>query len=299
MSFPLYAKGPALSEHSGPVHVVRYNTTGQYILSGGQDKRILLWNSSSLKLVKSYVAHGYEILDISVSFDNAQFLSCGRDRLVFLWDVASGTAIRRLAGHTAQVNAVNFNTDASVAASGSYDSTVRLWDLKSNSQKPLQVLDEAKDSVSSVQIVGSQIITGSVDGYLRVYDLRMGQLYEDLIGHPITSVMDSADSACALVSTLDSTVRLMDKSNGTLLQSFTGHDNHKYRIRSCFGDNETYAISGSENGKIFVWDVLSGRVVHQLRSHNGSIVACVAYHPRSTQMVSCGSNGTIQVWQST
>jgi len=86
---------------------------------------------------------GWEVLDISVSVDNAKFASVGGDKAVylipstffsdvirFLWDVATGKTIRRFIGHTHRVNAVDFNSDASVLASGSYDASVRLWDCK-------------------------------------------------------------------------------------------------------------------------------------------------------------------------
>ncbi|KAK9361961.1 WD40-repeat-containing domain protein [Lipomyces starkeyi] len=296
MPFPVYSRSAPLKEHVGPVHVVAYNTTGQYVLSGGQDRKIILWNPNSSKLVKSYIAHGYEVLDIAVSYDNAKFVSCGGDRTIYLWDVTSGSTTRRFSGHMSRVNTVDFNADASVIASGSYDAKVRLWDTKSSSQRPIQLLEEAKDSISTLQIVGCQIITGSVDGYVRVYDLRMGQLFEDLIGYPVTSIKDSTDSACTLVSTLDSTIRLMDKSNGTMLQSFKGHLNKEYRIRSCFGDNDVYVISGSEDGKVYAWDMLSRRVVHELKGHGEKVISCVAYHPKKPQMVSCGTDGSIQVW---
>ncbi|KAK9455365.1 WD40-repeat-containing domain protein [Dipodascopsis uninucleata] len=297
MPFPTYAKSPPLRDHVGAVNVVTYNTTGQYILSGGADRKIILWNPNQLKLVKSYNAHGYGVLDIAVSFDNSKFVSCGGDRTIFLWDVSTGITTRRMGGHMSRVNTVDFNVDASVIASGSYDSNVRLWDCKSNSQKPIQILEEAKDSITSLQIVGNEIITGSVDGCVRVYDLRKGQLTSDYIGHPVTSVRQSTDEACILISSLDNTIRLLDKTNGTVLQSFKGHENKEFRISSCFGDNDVFVVSGSENGKVVAWDLLSGRIVHELSCHSGEVVSCVTYHTKKPQMVTCGADGSVQVWE--
>ncbi|KAK9472121.1 WD40-repeat-containing domain protein [Dipodascopsis tothii] len=298
MPFPIHPKSPALKSHAGPVHVVTYNSNGQYALTGGQDKKILLWNPNTGSLVKQYISHGYEVLDIAVAHDNATFASCGGDRSVFFWDVMTATVLRKLSGHTARVNSVALNADASVMVSGSYDSTVRLWDCKSGSAKPIQVLADAKDSVADVLVAGHEIITGSVDGTLRVYDVRKGQLTADLVGHPITSITVSTDATSLLVSTLDDTIRLMDRANGSLLQTFKGHKNSEYRVRSCFGENETYVVSGSETGRVYVWDFLTGRIVHELRGHAGKVVSDVAYHPREGQhqMLSCGTDGTVQVW---
>lgn len=61
------------------------------------------------------------------------------------------------------------------------------------------------------------VLFSCADGKLRTYDLRMGELKEDYIGPAITSTKLSKDGNCILVGSLDSTMRLMDKSNGQLL----------------------------------------------------------------------------------
>jgi mitogen-activated protein kinase organizer 1 len=108
-----------LEGHTGPVHVVRYNVGSKYLLSGGQDRTIRLWNASSGKEIKTYKGgHAYEVLGVCVSPDNARFGSCGGDKSVYLWDVTSGTVLRRLSAHSGRVNAVEFNKDGSILASG-------------------------------------------------------------------------------------------------------------------------------------------------------------------------------------
>lgn len=81
---------------------------------------------------------GWEVLDISISHDNARFASVGGDKAVFLWDVATAKTLRRFLGHTHRVNACDFNADASILASGSYDATVRIWDCKYLAPPPTQ-----------------------------------------------------------------------------------------------------------------------------------------------------------------
>lgn len=56
-----------LKNHKGPVHVVRYaKGTAKYILTGGQDRSVRLWNPDLGTEIKTYTAHGYEVLSISV-----------------------------------------------------------------------------------------------------------------------------------------------------------------------------------------------------------------------------------------
>lgn len=171
-----------------------YPTNGGHtvpqILTGSADRSVRLYNPSKASatragsgLIQTYSAHGYEVLDLAVTDDNARFASVGGDKQVLVWDVATARTLKRWSGHFGRVNCVGFAGDgAGVVVSGSFDATVRLWDCKSQSVKPIQVLGEARDSVSGLHVVGHEIVTGSVDGRLRVYDLRMGMLFVDVIG---------------------------------------------------------------------------------------------------------------------
>ncbi|MCJ1330756.1 hypothetical protein MMC10_007443 [Thelotrema lepadinum] len=302
-----------LSGHNGPVHCVKFSAgSGQYVLTGASDRTVRLFNplkaatetggtsarQVSAKgppagLVQSYSAHGHEVLDIAVTSDNARFASVGGDRQVFLWDVAQGRTLKRWAGHAGRVNAVDFGGEGSVVVSGSYDATVRLWDCKSQSTKPIQIFDEAKDSVSSVHVSGHEIATGSVDGRVRLYDLRMGMMYVDVVGQPINSVQQTRDGNALLISTLDSTIRLFDKGNGQLLQSYKGHSNENYRIRSTLAFADAAVISGSEDGCIILWDLLDGIVLEKLQAHGGKVVSAVSWNSAlgKKEWASAGSDG--------
>ncbi|KAF8460663.1 WD40-repeat-containing domain protein, partial [Kalaharituber pfeilii] len=264
-------------------------------LTGGSDRKIHLYNPNTTSLIQKYEkGHGYEVLDIAVTHDNERIGSVGGDRLAFLWDVATAKSLRRFEGHGARINCVGFNEDASVMVTGSFDATVRFWDLKSNSWKPIQVLDEAKDSVTAVRVGGWEVITGSVDGHLRTYDLRMGTLVTDLVGHSITSVSLTTDVNGILVSTLDSQIRLFDKSTGTCLQTYAGsHKNTDFRVRSCVGGpGDAWVLTGSEDGKIVAYDLLEGREVAVVKGqHKEKVVSCVAFHPKGRQWVSAGVDG--------
>ncbi|KAL8957760.1 MAG: hypothetical protein Q9193_005050 [Seirophora villosa] len=186
--------------------------------------------------------------------------------------------------------------DRFVESEGSFDTTVRLWDSKSQSTKPIQILEDSKDSVSSLHVLGHEVVTGSVDGKMRLYDMRMGMMYADAIGHPITSVQQTNDGNAVLVSTLDSVIRLIDKSNGQMLQSYKGHTNKNYRIRSCLGPGDSVVISGSEDGKIYAWELFTGNVLETLSAHNANVASAVACNVIRNEFASAGVDGSVIVW---
>jgi len=171
------------------------------------------------------------------------------------------------------------------------------------------VFEEAKDSVTSVLVSKDsgegEVITGSVDGKLRRYDLRMGMIYVDIIAQPITSLSQTLDDRAILVSTLDSTIRLMDKATGGLLQSYKGHVNKDYRIRSTFAMVDSYVVSGSEDGKVYAWDILEGKnvvtLVHSAGDGDGEgekkVVSALAVNDGRKEMATAGEDGSIAIWQ--
>jgi len=289
-----------LTTHKGAVHVCRYaKASAKYILTGGQDRSIRLWNPSLGTEIKVYSGHGYEVLSITVAHDNTKFASSGGDRSVFLWDVASGNIIRRFSGHIGKINAVEFNDDASVLASGSFDATVRLWDMRAQNRQAIQTLDEARDAIQAVYVGGTYIMTGSVDGHVRTYDLRKGELRSDYLGQPVTSLVPTQDAQTILVATLDSHIRLMDLSNGKMLNDFTAHSNNAYRCRATFGHGEATVVCGDEEGQVWAWDLLDAKPLNPNpppKVHE-KMITWVECHPtEANQMVTASGDGTVKVW---
>lgn len=285
-----------LASHKGAVHTAIYNSTNTYVLTGGADRTIKLWNAQSGLQVKTYQGHGYEILGLACSKDNKRLASCGGDRSVFVWDVLTAQTTVRLAGHTGKVNAVAFNDNDSILVSAGFDTSVKLWDMKANSRVPIQTLDEARDSVTCVLVRGSLIVTASVDGHTRVYDVRQGEMRKDYFENPVVSVDVSQDGSLSLVATLDSKLRLMDLENGTLLKQFTGHKNESYRCHACFGEKEATVVMGDEQGKVWVWDTESGNVLTSTKKHDKAVL-WTAHHPTLKQTISAGADGLVQLFE--
>ncbi|KAI0124272.1 WD repeat domain-containing protein [Xylariales sp. AK1849] len=293
---------------NGPVHALAYSASpGTYILTGSSDRSIRLYNpspnttlhpnsshitktsqASSLadpvpegRLIQTYSAHGYEVLSLSISTDNARFASSGGDRSVFLWDVTTAQTLRRLGGnqqsHSSRINCVSFaGEDDSLLVSGGLDTSVRIWDVKSNSYKPIQVLPEARDAITAVCVRGAEVVAGSVDGRIRTYDVRMGRCVTDLIGPSVTSLCLTKDGKAVLVGCLDSKIRLMDRESGGCLKTYAdpGLKNEEFRVQSILGGKDQYVLVGDEmtgtpgqngEGRLWAWDVLNGEVKAKIR----------------------------------
>ena len=291
-----------LASHKGSVNVARFNHDGKYCLTGGDDRRVCLWNpyrepASELVPIKEYAMHSKQVLDVAVAHDNASFASCGGDKTVFVWDVGSGLVSRRLMGHDQRVNAVAYaGVDCSVLLSASYDKTVRCWDCRSRSAKPIQVLSESADSVASVAASEHEVVAGSVDGCVRVYDLRTGRATSDTLAQPVTHVALSHDSNCVLAGCLDARLRLLDKSNGQLLNQYSGHANKAYKLTCCLSHDDALVLCGSEDGALHVWDLVDAKQLLRLPAHRGA-VGSVCSHPSRHDVLTASHDGTAKLWR--
>ena len=172
--------------------------------------------------------------------------------------------------------------------------------MRSKSQEPIQVLEEMKDSVTCILVTDHEILVGCADGKVRNYDLRVGRLLTDLItydGSAVSSVSMTSDGQCYLVNTTKSedSIKLMDKTNGSLLQEFIGSKNDNgYRIECAVGFESRQVISGSEDGCVIIWDLLKANKIDTLVVSQ-DVVQSISYHPNREELY-CASKNKVYSW---
>ncbi|CAF1443938.1 unnamed protein product [Rotaria sp. Silwood1] len=285
------------SAGQGAIRCVRYNIDGNYCLTSGSDRTIKLWKPDSSLAIKTYTGHSQEVLDVHSSFDNSRLCSGGVDKRVLYIDVMSGKIMKKYQAHAGRVQAVRFNEEATIIFSASIDGTVKIWDIKSREYDPIQVLDDAKDSVTSISLGNYELLTTSLDQRVRLYDIRYGKLYEDYIGHNLTYINLSHDQQCYLVGTLSSQLMLFDKINGKLLQKFVDYTNNTYMIENALSNDDQFIYSGSENGRLICWNLLTAKQICSIEHESDSrkSVNTLTHHPKEDKLLTA-QEGNIYLW---
>eukprot|EP01084_Bolivina_argentea_P127593 225611_1 len=200
------------------------------------------------------------------------------------------------------INAVAANEEFTLLATGSYDRSIKCWDLRSQNRSAIQELQGCTDSVSSVVVEqGNSIVAGCIDGVVRTFDLRVGQLIEDRLHVPVTSTAISEDQNCILANCLASEGQpaqliLLQRNSGKKLVALDGHVNAHYSLRGCLFKGDSVAVSGSEDGCIYMWDILSGTLLRILKGHTKAASQVVSHHEEA-MMVSASYDGMVVVWQ--
>mmetsp|Transcript_45738 Transcript_45738/g.122547 ORF Transcript_45738/g.122547 Transcript_45738/m.122547 type:complete len:409 (+) Transcript_45738:66-1292(+) len=284
----------SLDGHTGAVLSLAWTKNGAYVLSASQDKTLRLWNPHTGAHVKTYQGpHNHEVADVVISEDNSKFISCGGDKHFFQWDVSTAQVIRKFVGHDRKVNALAFGPNQDVVLSASNDKTVRIWDLRTRSRGSMQSLAEATDSVLCVAVAGDEIVSGCTDGAIRRYDVRKGQLVVDSLLQPVGSVSFSKDRACMLVSTLDHNIRLLERDTGNILATYSGHVNKRFKVQSTLDPTDSVVISGSEDNRICMWDLVEAKLLCTLTGHAGPVL-CASFSGGT--LVTAAGDGGVKVW---
>ena len=64
----------------------------------------------------------------------------------------------------------------------------------------------------------------------------------------------------------------------------------------CFGENDEIVLAGSNNGKIFAWNINTGKVVKTYEGGHKSRITALSYNVLSTFMYSADEDGYVCYW---
>ncbi|GIC88272.1 WD40 repeat domain-containing protein [Aspergillus udagawae] len=298
-----------LRGHLRGVSAVKFSPDSTMIASGGADGAVKVWDTRSGKLIHTFEGHLAGISTISWSPDGATIASGSDDKTIRLWNVLTGKAHPiPFVGHHNYVYQIAFSPKGNMLVSGSYDEAVFLWDVRSASV--MRSLPAHSDPVSGIDVVwdGTLIVSCATDGLIRIWDTATGQCLRTLVHEdnpPVTAVKFSPNGKFVLAWTLDDCVRLWNYVEGRCIKTYQGHVNRKYSLLGGFGSYglpgappEAFVVSGSEDGSILCWDVVSKKILQRLEGHNGVVLGvdtCSLGEKRL--MASCGLDGTLRVWE--
>lgn len=281
-----------LPGHTGAVNAVTYDHSGDFVMTGGQDPTIRLFNCQTGHQVTGFGGHRWGVQSLSVSQDNQLLVSSGGhpDRSVYLWDIPNEKLLRRLQHlHTQRVDSVSLHGTARLVASGSFDRSVCVWDMRSRTVA--QRMEDAGDGVSWVEMGETEIVAASLDGHIRTYDARTQRMTTERIGSPVVCARIKDDRL--VVGSMDNCVRILDRKTGETIKTFRGHQCGEYRIQCDLADD--LAISGSEDGGLWVWGTGD---INRLDAHTGMVTALRLNSQAGScsRMCSADSNGHVILW---
>jgi WD40 repeat protein/serine/threonine protein kinase len=291
-----------LQGHGGAVKSVAWSGDGRYLLSGGEDFSVRLWDVGTRELKQRFDGHRKPVTGVALSADGARALSGDADGTVILWDVRAGKELRRLPGHTDWVRAVAISRDGRRGLSAGDDATVRLWDLDRG--EALKVFTGHAGKVWCVALSrdGKRAASGGEDRTVRLWDLERRVQAQEFTGHTgeVRCVTFLADGR-VLSGGDDRTLRLWGPGRATELRRFVGHagkvrgvavsSDGRRAVSVAFGDSENH------DNTVRVWDVGRGKLLYGLGAAPQGNNA-VALSANDRWVATGGDDALVHVWDS-
>ncbi|MFW6267608.1 MAG: protein kinase domain-containing protein [Marinilabiliaceae bacterium] len=208
-------------------------------------------------------------------------------------------------GHTDRVTSLAVDYKNGLMVSGSDDCTVRLWDL--NQEECIHTFQESADAVKTVNFSphGDKIIAGSTDEFrpeetLRIWDTdkkKEETPFEGHIGY-IRCASFAGDNRWVISESPDvleepGTLWARNSTEGKCVQRYLGHQDVIYAIAT--DPVGKYAVTGSADQSIRIWQINNGNCLKVLKGHQGAIYS-VAISPDHQFLLSSGEDRTIRLW---
>jgi hypothetical protein len=132
--------------HSQAVLAVAWSPDGKFIVTGGEDQLVILWDAQTGAELRHFQGHTALVSSVAFSPDGRQVLTGSGDNTARLWDVETGREIRRFEGHAGWISSVAFSPDGKHVLTGSADGKAFSHDGSSETREILMAslrLEEA------------------------------------------------------------------------------------------------------------------------------------------------------------
>ena len=187
---------PVVSQYKS--FVATFSPDGRYVLSGGTDAVVRLWDFETGREIKQFQGHksGYVggISSVTFSPDGRYAMTNAfNDGNVMLWDIEKGVEVRRFSGFESNfgmyftLQSLSFSPDGRHVLI--FGGPAKIWDIKTG--EGLADFDHAWKGVKTTGINpvsaqyhpnGRHVLLTPADAAVRIYDARTGEEAAILIG---------------------------------------------------------------------------------------------------------------------
>jgi len=275
--------------HRGAIMGLDISHDGNRLASASSDKTVRLWSLPSGKPLRVFEDHSDEVYSIVFAPGSERLIAAGKDRVVRLWDLRVAPKPRLVGGHGSAVYDASFSRDGNQIASAGRDGTIRLWDTMSGRQKRIVRGHSGGVRRARFSPDGNWLASSGIDASLRLWRLPSATQQSSIAARTHSIAFLSNSSALAWGGS--GGLRLWDIGRGQN-NELSGHGaEHGLSISA----DDAQIATGDNDGKVWIWDRLSGKLLRELDGHDDEIWN-VAFGPHGKQLLSGSLDGRVLLW---
>ncbi len=319
-------------EYQG-VNSVAFNRDGTLLTSSGDDGKILLWDTQTLKQIGVLETDAGSVSSIAFRPDGKTLVSLnggdaesarhkGGDMTLCLWNVKTHEQIAAMRHHNAEIESAALSPDGMLLASGRQDGVVALWDMRT--EKLSAALGGHIATVKSVAFSsdGTLLASGERE-HARLWDVHKGQLIAVFKHRAIVESVAFSPNGKILACVDDTCIRLWDTKRQKRIavlgkqppreittfwdrlyarfisiEPFRDYpDPYVSTIQSvAFSPDGKLLASGGFDNKVRVWNVAKRREIFTRELDEYSDIYAVAFSPDGKTVASAGIHRKIHLW---
>lgn len=131
------AKDRDYQGHTGDILCVAASEDGKYVVTGGEDHRIVVHDAKTLRPLRAFTHHRDAVTGLAFRRGTNQMYSASKDRTIKVWSLEDGPPfayVETLYGHADEVVDIAALAQERCVTVGSRDRTARLWKVVEESQ---------------------------------------------------------------------------------------------------------------------------------------------------------------------
>ena len=176
------AKDKTYQGHVDAILTVATSQDGKFVVTGGKDRRIIVWNAEDLKPLRIFTQHRDAVTGLAFRRGTNQLYSSSKDRTIKAWSLNELAYVETLFGHQDEVVDVAALAQERCISVGARDRTARLWKVveetqlvfrggggekKSRKGAAAAVMEGSMDRIAMID--EEMFVTGSDNGSLSLW----------------------------------------------------------------------------------------------------------------------------------
>ncbi|KAL7625453.1 pre-rRNA processing protein [Parahypoxylon ruwenzoriense] len=128
------AKDKNYQGHIADILCVAASQDGKFVVTGGADKRLIVYDAKSLKPLRVFTHHRDAVTGLAFRRGTNQLYSASKDRTVKIWSLDELAYVETLFGHQDEVVDIDALAQERCVSVGARDRTARLWKVVEETQ---------------------------------------------------------------------------------------------------------------------------------------------------------------------
>jgi WD40 repeat protein len=157
--------------HNMPVGAIVFTPDGRRMITGSQDRKIIVWDGAWTKPGRTLSLHDDWVRSLAVSPDGRLLASASDDGVIVLTAMAGYEPVASWRGHAGPVGQVAFPPDGGSLLSVGWDGVARQWDLGSR-ERAAYAWEAQRLLCLAVAPDGMTAAAGAESGDVVVWDLE-------------------------------------------------------------------------------------------------------------------------------